>query len=323
MLPLSGRGLAQHREIVGRLEAAGYDDLWFGEVNEFDAVTPLALAATWTQRIGLGTAVLPVFTRGPAVLAATAATLATVAPGRFTLGLGASSPAIVEGWNGVSFDRPLARTRDVVRFVKAALAGERVDQDFETFSIRGFRLASPPDAAPPVLVAGLRPAMLHVARDEADGAIVNWCGASDLPRIVEEAGPARDLVVRLFVCPSTDADKVRDIARRQITAYLTVPAYAAFQRWVGRGAALERMWEAWDAGDRQGALAAVDDEVVDELVVHGSPAACAAHLARFVESGATALALTTLDGIGDSLDGLLALAPELKALDNPSISLYD
>jgi probable F420-dependent oxidoreductase len=317
MLPLSGVGLAQHREVVGRLEAAGYDDLWFGEVNEFDAVTPLALAATWTARIGLGTAVLPVFTRGPAVLAATAATLASVAPRRVTLGLGASSPAIVEGWNGASFDRPLARTRDVVRFVRTALAGERIDQHFETFSIRGFRLASPPATVPPVLVAGLRPAMLHVARDEADGAIVNWCGAADLTRIVDEAGAGRELVVRLFVCPSTDAEKVRNIARRQITAYLTVPAYAAFQRWVERGPDLERMWEAWDAGDRRGALAAVDDKVVDELVVHGTPAACASHLARFIANGATALALTTLDGIGDPLEGLLALAPELSAVRSP------
>jgi probable F420-dependent oxidoreductase len=320
MVPLPGAGIDEHRDVVGRLEAAGYDDLWVGEVNEFDAVTPVALAASWTERIGLGTAVVPVFTRGPAVIAATAATLAAVAPGRFTLGLGASSPAIVAGWNGQLFERPLARTRDVVRFVRAALAGERIDQDYESFSIRGFRLANPPATVPPVLVAGLRPAMLHVARDEADGAIVNWCGANDLPRIVEEVGADRELVVRLFVAASTDAEQVRNVARRQITAYLSVPAYAEFQRWIGRGPALERMWEAWGTGNRKGALAAVDDDVVDELVVHGTPARCVERLARFTAQGATALALTALDGLGDPLEGLLALAAALPgARSRPSV----
>jgi len=313
MLPLADQPLARHAAIVRDLETWGYDDLWVGEINEFDAVSLLALATEWTERMGIGSAVLPVFTRGPAVLATTAATLATLAPGRFTLGLGASSPAIVADWNGIAFDHPLARTRDTVGFVRRALAGERLDEDFETFSARGFRLAKPPSAPPPILVAGLRPAMLHVGRDEADGTIVNWCGAGDIPQLRAEAGEGA-LVVRLFVCPSTDATAVRAVARRQITAYLTVPAYAEFQRWIGRAHALEAMWAAWAAGDRRAALDAVPDEVVDELIVHGTPAECADRLADFVAHGATSLALSVLDGVVDTVDALRALGPELAAI---------
>jgi probable F420-dependent oxidoreductase len=314
MVPPADRSLAAQRDLVRELESLGYDDLWVGEVDDADAIATLTLAALDTERMRVGSAVLPVFTRGPAVLATTAAMLADLAPGRFVLGLGASSPAIVEQWNGLRFERPRARTRDVVRFLRAALAGERVDEDFETFSIHGFRLARPPKVIPPLLVAGLRPAMLHVARDEADGAIVNWCSADDVTRLRAEIGAEQELLVRLFVCPSTDADAVRALARRQITGYLTVPPYAAFQRWVGRGPALEPMWEAWAAGDRRGALAAVPDRVVDELVVHGDPAECAEHLARFAEHGATSLALTVLDGVLGAAETFAALAPELRAI---------
>jgi probable F420-dependent oxidoreductase len=313
-VPVAGRSLADHAAVVRELEDWGYDDVWVGEVGEEDAVSVLALAAHWTARMGVGSAVLPTFTRGPAVLATTAATLAGIAPGRFVLGLGASAPAVVEGWNGIPFTRPLAHTRDVVRFVRRALRGERVDEEFDTFTARGFRLAAPPESPPPVLVAALRPAMLHVGRDEADGVIVNWCGADDVPRLRAEAGAAGDLVVRLFVCPSTDADRIRAIARRHVTAYLTVPAYADFQRWVGRGPRLDAMWQLWDAGDRRAALAAVPDSVVDELVVHGSAAACADQLARFFDNGATALALTVLEGILDPVEALAALAPELDRI---------
>ena len=324
MIPMAGRSLGEHRALVRELEAQGYDDLWVGEVNELDAVSVLALAASWTDRIGIGSAVLPVFTRGPAVLATTAATLALLAPDRFVLGLGASSPAIVEDWNGMSFDQPLRRTRDVVRFVRRALGGERIEGDFETFSIRGFRLAQVPAEPPPILVAGLRPAMLHLARDEADGAIVNWCAAGDVGRLRTEAGSDGQLVVRLFVCPSPDAAAVRAIARRQITAYLTVPAYADFQRWIGRGPALEPMWAAWSAGDRRGALDAVTDDVVDDLVVHGTPVECADQLTEFVANGATSLALTMLEGVGDPIDGLTALARELPRIRSaPEPRAYD
>ena len=263
--------------------------------------------------MGVGSAVLPVFTRGPAVLAATAASLAMLAPGRFTLGLGASSEAIVAGWNGIPFEQPAARTRDVVRFIRRALAGERIDDDFDTFTARGFRLARLPELPPPILVAAQRPTMLHIAGTEADGAIVNWCGAGDIPRLRAELGTG-ELIVRLFVCPTTDTDAVRAAARREMTAYLTVPVYADFQRWVGRGDALQPMWDAWDAGERRAALAAIPDAVVDELVVHGSPAACADRLAAYVADGATGLALSVLGGPMDPIDALEALAPALATM---------
>ena len=130
-LPLPMLPLAAHREHVERAEAAGYTDVWSGETNGPDGFTPLALAASWTERVRLGTGVVGVFTRGPALLAQQAAALADGSGGRFALGIGASSDRIVAGWNGIPFERPLARVSETVDFLDAALAGERTATGFK------------------------------------------------------------------------------------------------------------------------------------------------------------------------------------------------
>ena len=112
-IPVTGMSLADHAALVPALAAAGYTDAWTAEVAGTDAFTPLALASTWAPTLRLGTAIVPVFTRGPALIAMSAASLANAAPGRFVLGLGASSPIIVSDWNGLTFDAPWRRTRDV------------------------------------------------------------------------------------------------------------------------------------------------------------------------------------------------------------------
>src|SRR6478672_13947389 len=129
-LPLPGISLADHKEHVVRAEAAGYTDLWSGETAGPDGFTPLALSAAWTERMRLGTGIVGVFQRGPALLAQEAAALADASSGRFVLGIGSSSDRIVEGWNGIPFDKPLTHVREAVEFVEAALAGERTATGF-------------------------------------------------------------------------------------------------------------------------------------------------------------------------------------------------
>ena len=237
-----------------------------------DAFTPLVLASEWDERLRLGTAVVPVHTRGPAALAMSAAALADLAPGRFVLGIGASSETIVTGWNGIAYDPPLARTRDVLRFLRQAFAGEKVDGEFDSFTIRRFRLEKAPDVPPSIMLAALRPQMLRLAAREADGAITNWLSADDVRQVRAELGPDKELAARIFVCVTEDAEMARNIGRFLIATYLTVPGYAAFHDWLGRGAAMKEMREAWAAGDRNAAMAAVPVEVIDDLVVHGTAA---------------------------------------------------
>ena len=289
--PLDGIPLADQRRLVEALPDLGFTDLWSMETAGADAFTPLALASVWAPQLQLGTAIVPVHTRGPALLAMQAAALAEAAPGRFTLGVGASSPVIVKDWNAVPHEQPFQRSRDVVRFLKAAFTGQVVDEQYETFAVRRFRLERVPAPTPPVLLAALRPGMLRLAAREADGTILNWLSAEDVTTAVDEfraaGGTGKEVAARIFVCPTTDAAHARALGRRLIAGYLTVPAYAAFHRWLGREESLKPRWDAWAAGDRKGAAASVPDEVVDALIVHGAPEQVRERIRRYAANGVT------------------------------------
>ena len=131
-------------------------------------------------------AITPAYTRGPALLAQSLASMADAAPGRFFCGLGASSQVIVADWNGLAFENQYRRIADTLRFLRLAFSGEKVTEEFETFKVKGFRLARIPEQLPPVYLAALRPGMLHLAGREADGAILNWLSAEDVATSVAE-----------------------------------------------------------------------------------------------------------------------------------------
>jgi probable F420-dependent oxidoreductase len=311
-VPLDGVPLAGHPELYRELADAGYTDLWSTESNVADGFTPLALAAATEPRLRLGTAIVSSFTRGPALLAQSAAAMAAAAPGRFVLGLGASSDVIVRGWNGIAFDKPYSRTRDVLRFLRAALAGERVAEAYDTFSVSGFRLGLLPETPPKIMIAALRERMLRLAAREADGVILNWVSPQDVKRIaaiVHEENPAAEIVARIMVCPSAETAMVRAAVRPLVSGYLTVPVYRSYQAWLGHGDALTAMWDAWDAGDRKAATAAVPDEVVDAVCVHGSPGECREQIAGYVSSGVTTPVLALLPIGLDIRDAARRLAP--------------
>jgi probable F420-dependent oxidoreductase len=314
-VPLPGP-LHSHRDKLVELADLGYTDIWSAEADGADAFTPLALAAAWEPRLRLGTAIVPAYTRSPACFAQSVASMADAAPGRFAIGIGSSSNVIVERWNGVPFVEPYKKVRDVVRFLRDALSGEKVAKQYDTFEVQGFRLAIRPEQAPPILVAALREGMLRLAGREADGVIINWLSPGDVTKvagIVTEAagGEDREVVARIFVCPSENAEVVRQAAKFAIAAYLNVPVYAQFHDWLGRGEMLAPMWEAWKSGDRKAALAAIPDDLVDELVVHGSPTACRARIQEYFDNGVTtsSLAILPLDPDLNHWEAVRSLAP--------------
>jgi probable F420-dependent oxidoreductase len=321
-IPFDGVPLHEQRDWIVELADLGYTDVWSSEANGADAFTPLALASAWAPSLRLGTAIVPAFTRGPGCLAQSAGSLAQAAPGRVALGVGTSSDVIVEGWNGIPFQRPYERTRDMVRFLRQALTGEKVTAEYETFSVRGFRLGVVPPEPVPILVAALREGMLRLAGREGDGAIVNWLSADDVATVAPvvrraaegkagtpDAAPMPEIAARIFVAASDDADTVRGMGRFAIAAYLNVPVYAAFHEWLGRGDRLGDMWRLWKEGDRKGALAAIPDDVVDELIVWGSPEQCREHIQRYVDNGVSTPALALLPFGYDQRQAIRDLAP--------------
>lgn len=291
-LPDTGMALPEAGDFARRLEAAGFECVWAGETAANESMVVLSVLAAATRELRVGPAVLPVFTRTPGLLAMSAATLARAFPGRVSIGIGASSAFVVERWNGIPFRKPFARVRDTLRFLQAALRGERITHEYDSFSIRGFQLPELPEEPPPLLVGATGPRMLDFALKEADGVILNWLSAADIARI--EGLPAqRDRAFGLVsVIPSDDREQVYAQARPYIAQYLSVPAYAGQQRRFGRGDRLAEVWAAWAERDYKKAAAALPTDVIDELLIHGPPEACRERIAEFARvSGVTPLVI--------------------------------
>ncbi len=293
-LPLEAISLARHADVLKDAERLGYRDAWTLEVDGVDCFTPLAVAASATG-LRVGTAIANVFTRGPATLAMSAAGIAELAPGRFCLGIGAGSQPVVEIWNSGKFDRPLARVRDMVAILRDVLAGERVTFDGDTLHVAGLRLSRPPSRPVPIHIAALRPGLLRLAGEVGDGAIINWLSADDVPKVVAEvrsgakaAGKDPDAIeisCRIMVSVDEPGPAADTMIRRYITTYQNVDVYRRFQHWLGRGETLGPMFDAWDAGDRRGAVAAIPESVIAELIVTGSPQERRDHVQRYLDAG--------------------------------------
>jgi probable F420-dependent oxidoreductase len=300
-LPLPNLRLREHADLVRRAEAAGYTDLWSGETQGPDGFTPLAACAAWTESVRLGTGVVGVFTRGPALLAQQAAALADVSGGRFALGIGASSDRIVEGWNRMPFSRPLTRMAETLDFLEAAFAGER--------TATGFKLEQPPAAPLPVILAALRGRMLRLATERAAGAFTNFLPLAALSRVTDEIAGAPEgfeLLCRFFCLPG-EREQVEPVARFMFASYITVPVYEAFFRWLGYGERIDEMVAAWRAKDRDAALAAAPWDVIEDTFIFGRPEEMRERLQGFVAGGITLPILTpitTPDRLGETIERL-------------------
>lgn len=313
-LPFAGVSLADSRELIVQAEAAGYDDLWTGDTSGPDGFTPLALAAAWTERVRLGTGIVSVFTRGPAVLAQQAAALADASRGRFVLGLGASSDVIVSRWNGIEFERPLSRVRETLEALRPVFAGER--------GPGGFKLEQAPQFEIPIYVAALRDRMLTLAGEIADGAFVNFLPLSAVDHVVatirageQAAGrePGQIDVVCRFFCIAQAPDEGIALARWMFAAYGTVPVYEAFFRSLGWGEQLDPMVSAWREGDRKRALELAPDEMIEEIFIFGDADQQRERLDRYAAGGIKTFVLTPIAGPEQLPELVAALAPRSRA----------
>jgi probable F420-dependent oxidoreductase len=301
-IPFTGVPLHELGPLVRRIEDAGYDDVWSAEASEFDGFTPLAIAAVHSERLRLVSGIVNVFTRGPALLAQSAAALADLSEGRFVLGLGASSNVIVEQWNGIAFRRPLAKVEETVRYLRAVLAGER--------GPGGFKLAAPPAVPVPIVLAALRERMLRLAGDVADGAFANFLPLSGVERVVSTfAQPDKELACRFFSIHGSE-DEALALAKRTFVAYATVPVYADFFRWLGRGDEIEPLVDAWNAGDRKRALELAPEALIRETFLLGPVEAQRERLGEFAAAGIDTAVLALSCPAADLPAAIDAFAPQ-------------
>ena len=280
-------------EYTQRAEDGGYDCAWLPETWGRDGVTVLTAMAERTDEIDVGSSILNTYSRSPALLGQTAATLQEVSDGRFRLGLGPSGPVVVENWHGVEYGNPLRRTRETVEIVREVLTGEPVEYDGAEFDLSGFRLrCEPPAETPPIEVTGMGPKAVELAGRFADG----WHGIMLTPDGIDERladiergaelgdrDPEEvQVTTGVTCCALEDEARARELTRQHVAFY--VGGMGTFYR-----DALERqgydeageIHDAWQEGDRERALELVDEAILDDLCAFGTPAETRAQLERY------------------------------------------
>jgi alkanesulfonate monooxygenase SsuD/methylene tetrahydromethanopterin reductase-like flavin-dependent oxidoreductase (luciferase family) len=241
-------------EQAQRGEELGYDRAWLPETWGRSVSVVLTSIAEHTEEIGIGTSIMPVYSRSPALIGMTAATLQEVSDGRMRLGLGPSGPIVIENWHGVDFGNPLKRTRETVDVVKQVLSGEEVEYDGDYFDLSGFRLRH----------------ALMLTRDGLNERL------EDLERGAELAGKEPEDVrttLSLTCCALEDGEHARDLVRQHLAFYLGGMGtyYRDNLARQGHEALAHGVYDAWNDGRREEATAMIDDDLLDSMAVAGTP----------------------------------------------------
>ena len=287
--------------IAQQADRLGYHSYWTGESWGRDAFTVLTMVACHTKNLRVGSAIVTVYSRTPAIIAQTIASLDILSKGRAILGLGSSGRVVVENWHGVPFDAPLARTREYIEIIRMALAGGTVNHQGRFYQMDRFRMSSPPiQERLPIYVASLGPKNLALTGELADGWLPIWADRGRLPDLKEEIGLAAakagrkiaDVTIAPYIFCYT-ADGPEDLAhgeqllRAHMAYYIGGMGTFYFEsfRRAGFAAEAEGIKEAWSSGNRDQAAATVSDRMLESVVVLGDPQQCRDQMAKFRQAG--------------------------------------
>jgi probable F420-dependent oxidoreductase len=284
-----GLGPALAIDTARRAEELGYRSFWTAETTGPEAFSVLAAAGGAAPSLDLGTGVLALQLRTPMVVAMAGATLQALQPEReVLLGVGISSPVVTQRWHGVPYgDRPLDRVREYVHLVKLCLSGERVDFAGDFWTVKGFRLGVRlGERRPKVVVGALNPRMLALAGEVADGVLLNYLPASHVPWSVEQVRKGGNATIYAYVHAGLcEREHGIEAAKRDLFSYAVVDAYAANFERAGYGDAVAEVRERHASGDRDGAIAAVSDDMVDGIDVMGDASTVQATMRAYVDAG--------------------------------------
>jgi probable F420-dependent oxidoreductase len=290
---ITGATIADNVAVATTAEQSGNTTGWAAEVSGLDAVTVMAASACATTSLQLNTGIISNFVRSPYLSAMTFISLADLSGGRVAAGFGTSTPAIVEGWHGLPFQKPVAATREYVDLFRRFVAGERV-KSAGIYSIRGASLRA--SAYPiPVYLAALNERMLELAGEIADGVILNFVTLSYTERALQaiDRGLAKanrsrtDIhIVANFRTGAGPFDDIATMLRRELITYFLAPVYQKVFTADGWGEAVTTVAKLWADGDRAGAIAAIPDDFVAAHNIAGAGTAdCLAKLQPYHDLG--------------------------------------
>lgn len=277
-------------EVMWCAAQVGSDDsVWIPETWGMECMSVAAAVSQRSSCRYIGSSILNVYSRSPAALAMGAATLDTISGGRFVLGIGSSSSAIVEGLHGMVYDRPVLRVRECVDIVRMALGGGRIDYAGEIYNLRGFALlVRPPRADIPIYLAAVNSRMMRLAWDIADGVILYLRPPSEISEMLHSMQGGRRIQVacQIITAVSHDARAAYARARRTLAFYVSVGAvYREFLAAHGYEEHIRSILVGYRSGGLEAACAAVPDEMLYTLTACGTPRECAASIEAFAKAG--------------------------------------
>lgn len=315
-LAVAGRDLPQQAELIAHAERKGLTGVWMAEVNGADAVTQAASAAGATKTMRVGTAIIPIQTRDPLLMAMTAQSLSELSGGRFILGLGTSTTVIVQDWHGRPWGKPLSGTREFVSLVRRLLEGERVTAE-GAFPMRRASLSRRNPQSVPIYLAALNEGMLRLAAEIADGVILNFVSPRQVNRAVDliravrkEAGLTAPFEIAVFFRATVTDDEAASLPRYQqeLLTYLMSPVYQKFFDADGWGELCESTAKLWTSGERDAALAGIPAEFIHERALVGNAPDLKLQLERYADAGMdTAFILPVPSAGGDYFAGSTAI----------------
>lgn len=300
----TGRSVSEARERILLAESLGYEAVYVTHIAGRESLTVVTAYALATERIRVGTGVVPIYTRTPATMAQTAATIDELSGGRFNLGLGVSHRPVVEAWHGQTIERPVTEMREYVAIVRAILRGEEAPAGAKWRT--SFRLAGlEPRPDVPIYIAALSPAMLRLAGEVADGVMLWLCNADYVREVVlpavregrERAGRTMEGFDVVAAVPSALTDDVASAHSRlrgDLLPYFGLPFYRAMLERAGFGADIVAFDAA--AGDAEAMRAAISEDFVMSLAAVGDQEAVAAGLHRYELAGASSPCLSPIAG---------------------------
>ncbi|MGB7292180.1 MAG: LLM class flavin-dependent oxidoreductase [Thermodesulfobacteriota bacterium] len=281
------------------VEGLGYDSIWVPEMWGRDAFSILSVIALNTKRIKLGTGIVSVFSRTPAIIAQTIATLDEFSEGRVILGLGTSGPVVIENWHGVNFDQPLRRTREYVEIIRMIISGQRVNYEGDIFKLKNFSLQFKPfREVIPIYIASIGPKNMMLTGEIADGwipflvPIEHYTQTGDYLRAgAEEGGRQFD---NIKVCPyipalvSDDEDASRRLIKEYVAFYIGAMGtyYSGLIRRYGFQDEANSIVEAWKKGSKEEAIKGVSDSLLNSVAITGSANAGKIKMEEFRKAGA-------------------------------------
>jgi probable F420-dependent oxidoreductase len=282
-------GAAMSVDVAREADQLGFSSVWVAEANAAEAMSLLGAISQAAPHVGLGTGVLALQLRTPPLHAMAAATIQQLAGARDVfLGVGISSPAVAGQWHGAGYtDRPIAQVREFITLLRECLSGETVTFKGDFYEVSRFRLGVRlGERRPKIFLAALNKQMLRVGGELADGVLLNYLPASLVPWCVERIREGGDAAIYAYVhCAVTDRDRYLDLGRKDLLNYAVVPAYATQFERAGFYEEMNQFQRRWSERDRDGALAAISDEFVDDIQIMGDAQHVRAAVNEYAERG--------------------------------------